>query len=108
MNKINMLDLPKYSADVQAKILGNFLYFLTMGFRDIYSSHNKDILHQLRGINQVNHMVIPFIHSILYGEKTTYTIDIIMQNLVDMASNYAIEDQVNTAWYDACSSNIIK
>lgn len=107
VKRIKMLDLARYSTDIQARVLGDFLYFLTMGFRDIYSGPSKNILHQLRGINQINHMIMPFIHSLLYGEKTTYTTDVIMQNLVDMASNYEIEEQVNVAWYDACSSNRI-
>ena len=98
-----MLELGNFPPDTQARILSRFLFELTVGVRDIHTAAETHILQQLYGVNQIYHMVIPFIDSIIYGDCTTYTIEVVMQNLVEMAPSYGIERQVAIAWESARS-----
>ncbi len=103
MSEISMLELAGSPPSTQARVLSSFLYHLTMGVRDIYTTPADNMIHRLIGINQINHMIIPFIESIVFGSRTTYTVDVIMQNLVDMAPHYDITNQVAIAWNNARS-----
>lgn len=98
MTKITMPELANFPPATQGRALSLFLFNLTIIVREIHDTAEPQMIRQLYGINEMYHMVIPFIESIVFDDETTYTIDVVMQNLTDMAKYYDIERRVAIAW----------
>lgn len=96
--KISSADICDLSIISQSKILTTFLFYLTITVRDLYASKDSDLIGKLYAINSLYHCVIPFVNHLMFGCESSYTADVVCQNIQDMASTYDMEKQVVTAW----------
>ena len=83
---------------VQAEIICQFMYELTIEGRDIYYGASEKKERQFYGLNQVYHMMTTFLQHLLFDTRTSYTTEIVVNNLKDMGNSYGIDDQIARAW----------
>ncbi len=98
MTKITMPELANFPPATQARVLSSFLFNLTIIVREVHDTAEPQMIRQLYAINEIYHRVMPFIESIVFGDETTYTIDVVMLNIIGMVKSYDIERRVAIAW----------
>ena len=57
MNIKQVTNFSDFSPEVQANVLSSFLYELTLGVRDIHANARPNVMQQLYGMNQLNHLL---------------------------------------------------
>ena len=95
---ISAREIENLSIKDQAYVLNRFMFYLTIVVRDLYTSDASELKDKFYAINGLYHHIIPFIGCLMFDKKSSFTLDVICQNIQDTGAAHDLEHHFSTAW----------